>query len=222
MKRIPAFVVTLAVVLAFLPQMASAAIIEGTVYDMSLQRASAVVSVDTVPKQQAVTVEGEYSFEVQEGSYTLTASTVTGDYRAEESLLVESDGMYTVDMILFPSFEEESELIEEAENFTFGEPSPAPDYFLVIIGGIAAIMAALLFIGFRLSKIKPVQPKPLPADLDRAVRYIRKSGGRVNQKELRKEFHLSEAKISLMVTELESLGLVKRIKKGRGNVIVLQ
>ncbi|MHC1584962.1 MAG: helix-turn-helix transcriptional regulator, partial [Candidatus Syntropharchaeia archaeon] len=32
---------------------------------------------------------------------------------------------------------------------------------------------------------------------------------------------LSEAKISLMITDLENRGLVTKIKKGRGNVIIL-
>ena len=42
-------------------------------------------------------------------------------------------------------------------------------------------------------------------------------------KELRKEMlYLSEAKVSLIVTELEHKGLVEKIKKGRGNVLILK
>lgn len=211
----------LLMVLALVPSLASAATIHGNVYDMSLQKAPAVVSVDTVPKQQSVALEGSYSFEVAEGSYTLSAATVSGDQRAEETLVVESEGDYTLDLILFPSFEEEQALIEEAEGFDMEGEAPA-DYSLLLLAGIVVIIIALAFIGMKVRKLKPVQPKPLSADLDRAVRYIRQHGGRVNQKDLRKEFNLSEAKISLMVTEMESMGLVKRIKKGRGNVIVLQ
>jgi uncharacterized membrane protein len=208
----------LVMVLAMLPSAASAATIHGNVYDMSLQKASAMVSVDTVPRQQSVAVDGSYSFEVPEGSYTLSASTVSGDQKAEEALVVESEGDYTLDLILFPTFEEEQALIEEAEGFSMDEAPPA-DYSVLILSGIIVIIIALAFIGQRLRKLKPVQPKPLSHDLDRAVRYIRQHGGRVNQKDLRKEFNLSEAKISLMVTEMESMGLVK---KGRGNIIVLQ
>jgi uncharacterized membrane protein len=52
--------------------------------------------------------------------------------------------------------------------------------------------------------------------------FIKEEGGRVTQKDIRKKFPLSEAKISLVVTELESKELVKRIKKGRANIVVLQ
>ncbi|MBW2964939.1 hypothetical protein KY363_05780 [Candidatus Woesearchaeota archaeon] len=59
-------------------------------------------------------------------------------------------------------------------------------------------------------------------DLHRMLTVIEREGGRVTQKELRKEFPLSEAKISLMVSELEHKGLVKKVKKGRGNIILLK
>ena len=59
-------------------------------------------------------------------------------------------------------------------------------------------------------------------DLNRVIEIIKKEGGRIHQKELRKRLGLSEAKISLMVTELENKNKVERIKKGRGNVIVLK
>jgi uncharacterized membrane protein len=49
--------------------------------------------------------------------------------------------------------------------------------------------------------------------------FIR-SHKRVTQKEIRKSFPMSEAKISLIITDLESQGKVRKIKKGRGNVII--
>ncbi|MBR9690675.1 winged helix-turn-helix transcriptional regulator, partial [Candidatus Woesearchaeota archaeon] len=59
-------------------------------------------------------------------------------------------------------------------------------------------------------------------DLEKIILIIKKHGKRITQKELRKEIPLSEAKISLMISELEDEGKIKRIKKGRGNIIVLQ
>ncbi len=38
--------------------------------------------------------------------------------------------------------------------------------------------------------------------------------------DIRKNFPYSEAKISLMIDELEAKGLVKKVKKGRGNLIL--
>ena len=42
------------------------------------------------------------------------------------------------------------------------------------------------------------------------------------QKDIRKNFPSSEAKISLILTELEEKGIIKKIKRGRGNIIVLK
>ncbi len=49
---------------------------------------------------------------------------------------------------------------------------------------------------------------------------IKGAGGSLTQKELRKQVDYSEAKVSLDLDVLESQGLIKRIKKGRGNIIV--
>lgn len=74
----------------------------------------------------------------------------------------------------------------------------------------------------------PEIPKLLPqeAELDEeareALKKIRENEGRITQKELRKQLPYSEAKASLIVSELEARGLVKKFKKGRGNIIVLQ
>ena len=49
---------------------------------------------------------------------------------------------------------------------------------------------------------------------------LKKSEGRMTQKDLRKILPFSEAKVSIELDELEEKGLVKKFKKGRGNVIV--
>jgi uncharacterized membrane protein len=59
--------------------------------------------------------------------------------------------------------------------------------------------------------------------LEQAFKIIQKHDGRIYQKELRREMlYLSEAKISLILTELEHQGRIEKIKKGRGNVIILK
>jgi uncharacterized membrane protein len=62
----------------------------------------------------------------------------------------------------------------------------------------------------------------LTHSLDGIITFIKREGGRTTQKDIRKAFPLSEAKISLMVSDLEEQGKIKKIRKGRGNVIVLQ
>ncbi len=51
------------------------------------------------------------------------------------------------------------------------------------------------------------------------LQKIRDFGGRVAQRELRKNLDLSEAAVSMAITELEDRGLVEKIRKGRGNIV---
>ncbi len=58
---------------------------------------------------------------------------------------------------------------------------------------------------------------------EHVLSILRKHDGRMTQKELRKELmHLSEAKVSLLLTELEHREKIDKIKRGRGNVIVVK
>ncbi len=77
---------------------------------------------------------------------------------------------------------------------------------------------------------KPAQAAP-PAQADEGLdKYaqevldvLARSGNRLTQKEIRERLqHVSEAKVSLIVSELEALGRVKKIKHGRGNIVVLK
>ncbi|MFH0834875.1 MAG: ArsR family transcriptional regulator, partial [Candidatus Micrarchaeota archaeon] len=75
---------------------------------------------------------------------------------------------------------------------------------------------------------KPQSPSPkpgIPASLTlnpeqkEILAFLRKEGGRATQKEIRKALPYSEAKISTDLAILEDAGVVKKIKKGRGNVV---
>lgn len=61
----------------------------------------------------------------------------------------------------------------------------------------------------------------MPDDLKQTLEMIGKAGGRITQKDLRKQLGASEAKVSLLLADLEDRGLIKKIKKGRGNIIIL-
>ncbi|WMW25494.1 winged helix-turn-helix transcriptional regulator [Methanolobus sediminis] len=62
----------------------------------------------------------------------------------------------------------------------------------------------------------------LPEDLREVISIIVKNDGRITQKDLRTKVKHSEAKVSLMVSDLESRGIVRKFKKGRGNIIILE
>ena len=59
-------------------------------------------------------------------------------------------------------------------------------------------------------------------DIGQIINLIKQEGGRTTQKDIRKQIPLSEAKISLMLAELEHKGIIEKIKKGRGNIIILK
>src|SRR3989338_2284327 len=64
---------------------------------------------------------------------------------------------------------------------------------------------------------KKEEKKETSSDLNSILNIIDQEGGRTTQKAIRKEIPLSEAKISLMISELEEQGKIQKIKKGRGN-----
>jgi len=219
-------------------QTVNAATIHGTIYDWAtLQPVNALVEVDSTPKQSMVAINGQYSFELPPGDYNIDAVIFGREsrLRANETITITQDGSYVLDLILFPSLLEEDELTSD-ENINFDTSilqgsliSP----ILVIIIVILLFLGIYLFSkkrikvanreGVRENEIKEKieQIKKEDADLDKLVDIIRKYGGRVTQKQIRKELPLSEAKVSLMISELEHNGTIKKIKKGRGNILIL-
>ncbi len=193
-----------------------AAAISGIVYDESLNTAkNAIVEINTVPKQTFVAKDGSYSFEVPVGSYVISAK--LGELQAAENLTVEKEGNYIIDLIMFPDLDEMPP-IEEDIGGSVAEEKTSFNYLFVIVG-ILLILFFAFYIIIKRGK-KPAQG--LDEDIDNLVRIIKKQGGRATQKEIRKEIPLSEAKISLMIAELEHKGIVEKIKKGRGNIIILK
>lgn len=63
---------------------------------------------------------------------------------------------------------------------------------------------------------------PLPSDLQEVMDIIRGQRGRITQKELCGRLKCSDAKVSLMLADLERRNFIEKFKKGRGNVVVLK
>jgi len=62
---------------------------------------------------------------------------------------------------------------------------------------------------------------PLSTDLREILDVIRGHQGRITQKDLRSRLEYSEVKVSLLLSELEKRGLVKKFKNGRENIVIL-
>lgn len=209
--------------LAFMAPVVSAAEIYGSVYDLELNTLSqAVVEIDTTPKQVMVSQQGAYKFTVPPGNYIITARHAKLELLVKEPITVEEEGSYILDLILFPDLGLEEELLNETlELEEYEEPAPFPWWIVILL--IIGIAIAWYWYKRRPAKEEKKEEKKAPKfDLEEIIAFIKKEGGRTTQKDLRKAIPHSEAKISLMIAELESQGKIKKIKKGRGNIIILQ
>ncbi|MFH1332099.1 MAG: hypothetical protein ABIH63_02325 [archaeon] len=214
-------------VFVLLVDVCSATTIHGTVYDNSLRPVKdTVVEVNSIPLQRFIAKDGTYSFNLIPGDYVITAK--HDGLMARESISIEDDsGDYVIDLFLFPTFEEEEDLLNETD-FDVGNPYPKEVSYTALVVTILVVVALVLFFLFKSklfkkkSKVEMKEEKKEVDDLDNVIDFIKEEGGRVTQKDIRRKFPLSEAKISLIISELEHKGLIEKIKKGRGNIIVLK
>jgi len=213
----------------------------GTVYDLSLDPVpGAIIEVNTTPSQRYLSQDGSYELELPLGSYILTATELRAESVVaftEEEVIVGSEGSFILDLIVYPEILDESELLDPGALALVEEDFKETSLLfslLVLTAVVLIILVVLVLIviktkalvgvlettrGFLRMKREP--PIHLPSDLQELYTLISAEGGRITQRELRKNIPLSEAKVSLMVAELVELGLVKKFKRGRGNVLVL-
>ena len=164
----------------------------------------------------------------------------------------EDEGTYVFDLFLFPTFEDEDELLagtefEMNEELINGERT----YLTWIISGVIFILFIIVLMVFYMlmkkqkkkkqagkikteSGVKNRQTKEGETQkgseereytgddsLQKIVTFMKQQDGRTTQKELRKQFPFSEAKMSLLIADLEQQKKIKKIKKGRGNILIL-
>ncbi len=196
----------LALVLVSIPSLA--ATITGNIYGPELERVAAVIEVNTTPPTRIV-ANGSYSLELPEGTYSLVARTLDGQYSSEDTIRVSGNGSARFDIVAIPSMD-----IEHVPSIDPGIDDNGAAW-PVLLGIPVAVAAAIA--------VAVVGRRRIRGDMDehamKAVEIL-KGEGRMLQKELRRRLGLSEAKVSMIVAELEHAGLIKKIKKGRGNVLV--
>lgn len=200
-----------------IPSLALGSTIQGTVYDLGLTPTESVVTISTTPAQRAVTEEGKYSFNVSRGTYTLVAVEQQGNTiiaQANETITINNEGTYRVDIILYPTADLEDKDIPDAQDINDLWGNTGRNYTSIILG----ICLAILVFGIITWIVLRKKPQTTDDELSNVLDYIRKEK-RTTQKDIRKAFPHSEAKISLALTQLEKEGKIAKIKKGRGNVI---
>ncbi|MEK6984172.1 MAG: hypothetical protein AABX33_06375 [Nanoarchaeota archaeon] len=208
---------------------ANAATISGTIYDLSLKKINNVrVEIDTTPKQLFIAQNGTYSFNVPYGAYTIKAQLMQKNATiasVREYITIKQDGSYNLDLILFPDIEEGIEDIDINLHENFIETKNNMVLTTVIFLTLPLILAVIFYLTKNKKRVQVEIKKSEDfedRDLNRIISIIKQESGRTTQKEIRKQIPLSEAKISLMLAELEHKGIIEKIKKGRGNIIILK
>ncbi|MFH1587619.1 MAG: hypothetical protein ABID38_07215 [Candidatus Diapherotrites archaeon] len=233
-----------------LSSFASSATVSGEVYEWySLELLpDVIIDVNTIPHQTIVSKDGSYSLELSPGDYLLRAEYFEENalvYETEEEISIVEEGTYSLDLLMFPSLEDdflwdENLIGPEIELGGEGDDGEQDDYLLTIliaVAGIVIIGAMGAFYFTRLQRKTSPEDKPeilkggktdaaledeMDSALNEVIGILERYGGRMTQKELRDKVSFGEAKTSLVVAELEHMGKIKKFKKGRGNILVLK
>ena len=236
--------------ICFLVGYGQAAEVHGVIYswsDFEKPLKNAIVEIDSIPVQSKVATNGTYSFDnLQPGNYTIKARSYRNnvlEYSAQEEVhIVDRDGNFNIDILLFPPTDSDIEYLGDM-NLTADidiKNDGSWNTYLLVAVILIILCSALFFLWMKKKKITsdgqviydpPVQQpgkipdipeKEIPEDIQNLYSLIMKKGGRVTQKELRGEMKCSEAKVSLMLDDLQDRGYIKKIKKGRSNIIIAE
>jgi len=217
-------IILVLILITMFPQLVFSATIYGAIYDYSLDKANDVrVEINTEPRQFYISKNGSYAFNVPNGNYRVEAKQYIGNLlkaSVREDITIKDDGSYVLDLILFPSLEED--LLDDDINIIEPYPEKEINFMALTILVLVILMAFFVFYLKKTSlRIEKTEEK-FENDLGGIIKIIKQEGGRTTQKYIRKQIPLSEAKISLMIDELEHKGIIEKIKKGRGNIIILK
>ncbi|MEW6035242.1 MAG: hypothetical protein AB1529_01400 [Candidatus Micrarchaeota archaeon] len=206
-----------ALLLLALIGMASAAYVYGDIYQQDLQKLNrTAIRIEGRFTYQLVTDKANYSIFLPEGDYAISASSSdsgAGELRSLEKVSVGPEDQ-RVDLVLRPALRAEYAL------------------FLLALCAIAVIF---LWSSRRWGKAagqengrkperasqEPVaeQKFELDEDAKSVLRVLDGMEGRATQKEIKETLKFSDAKLSLILTELEQTGHVRKFKRGRANII---
>lgn len=236
MRRLGVLICLTVIVFLTFISIVYAAKIEGAVYDLSLKRqTSVIVEINTSTKQLFVVQNGTYYFDVPNGFYTIKVKSVEKNEmitQLTENLTVAQEGAYTLDLILYPDLGEIEKAVNEIDignsSIKNNEAKNKKDYSFTITLVVMLSLSLIIAIGmyYIRKSIKQTANKHETSNedeyLNQVLKIVSQEGGRTTQKDIRKQIPLSEAKISLMIAELEHKGVIEKIKKGRGNIIILK
>lgn len=202
------------------------ATLTGTVYDSSLNKVSKAIVEINYPQQRDVIENGTYYFELSPGVYNLSVYLSEGARQESttETILIEKEQNYVFDLFLFEDLSDEETL--EVPEIVIEEERQSNISTILIFG-------FLIMIGLLLYLMKPNKKNEEGLSrmnslnnnedvLKNKMLKIINEEKRISQKDLRKLIPYSEAKVSMVISELEAEGKIIKIKKGRTNFIVVK
>ncbi|HNT60658.1 MAG TPA: hypothetical protein PKJ97_01630, partial [Candidatus Bilamarchaeaceae archaeon] len=210
-----------------------AANLSGSIYSMDSFDAvqGVVVKAEGASTYQAFSTDGTYAMDIPAGEYTVKAfyypEGKLGGYAEDRIMLGEGGASY--DFVLFAPDEFEAVVGFDVpgldEEIPEQEHDLAPLIFLGAALGVAVVALAYFFMKRKMlegavEKIH-LEKKKLDEEEKKVLEILGNSEGMRNQKELREIMKCTEAKMSLLVSGLEAQGYVKRIKRGRENIVKL-
>ena len=195
-------------VFSLLVSFSYAAFVYGEIYKAhTLEKINdTIVKIDGRFSYQLVIKKSNYSIDLPNGDYTIYAEHLNNGvvYSAKEEVKIGANDQ-RIDLALFPSGNSADYL------FAFG---------LIIIG---------LFLFYNVLKITTLKKEPATAkkpkgmeldeDAKKVLQTLESFEGRATQKELKDSLNFSDAKLSLILSELENMQKIKKFKRGRGNII---
>ncbi|MAG18077.1 MAG: hypothetical protein CL944_01225 [Candidatus Diapherotrites archaeon] len=150
-------------ILILFSALANGATISGTAFKWySLEPLdNVIIEINTTPKQIIVSENGDYSFDVSAGNYILKAQYFENNklvYETEEEIIVENDGVFIVDLLLFPSLIDDESLLDDFNDSILSPEEIAEETDNTandnnIIAGMVLIVVALILIFYGARKI---------------------------------------------------------------------
>lgn len=213
-----------------------AANLSGSVYSMDSFDAvrGVVIKAEGDSTYQTFSMDGTYKMDIPPGEYAVKAFYyVEGNLEGyAEDRITLGEGGAAYDFVLFAPDEFEGVVGFDLPEVNEEIPEGRQDWTPFIVAGavlLAAILVAAYFLFGKKKEGKGVREGKLPAqkhELDeeekKVLEILRNSEGMRSQKELREIMKCTEAKMSLLISGLEAQGYVKRIRKGRENIVKLK
>lgn len=202
-----------------------AATVYGAIYDSQMNPVTkTVVHINSSPPQRHISRYGGYSFIVGEGEYEITAELTYNNITrtiASQRITIDQDGEYRIDLFVSDDISFEQPLEQETGYWWWW-------IGIILVGGIGmwglGIWYAQRFKGNSTETSQSVvvsESEPITHPLKaKILSILDKHQGKVSQRDIRKELRYSQAKISMVLTEMEQDNTITRIKSGRSNTII--